>query len=119
MKQIIKKLAEEISDVLNQNAITNEMDALIDAGEWSQSGPDFDPLVKRWGLSADQVMGYIQQAMEWSRIFRTREPEESRRKRYAVCYFQDPWEERVEKLHCLFMAGSITPSERRTQYIRR
>lgn len=106
MKQAIKRLAAAVNDVLNENAIANEMDALFDAGEWSQQPPDFSTLVTRLGLTRKRLTEYIEQAKNLARIHDQHRPE-SKRCQHTGLYIPNEWEERVEAINCIFMSGEL------------
>jgi hypothetical protein len=59
MKATIKKLSADIEKVLDDTAEANYYNGLIDGGEWSQVGPDFSDLIKRWELTREQLINYI------------------------------------------------------------
>ena len=65
-KQHIKKLSYAIDRLLNDNAEANYYNGLVDAGEWSQSDPDFNKLIVGWKLTPRLLMFYIEQADYWA-----------------------------------------------------
>jgi hypothetical protein len=74
MKQILKQLSREIEMVLEANEYANEMNALVDFGEWSHRAPDFTNLVQKWKLTPDKLLALIQQASSYAHLFNHRFP---------------------------------------------
>jgi len=111
MKAIIKHLSREVEEILNQNAISNEMSALIDYGEWSQRNPDFSGLIKRWDLTREQLIEYCDKVKGYAKKFNSMFPKDNFKKNPEKGIFHphdlNPWEYILDNLHCIFMADEL------------
>lgn len=108
--KIIKQIAREITQVLIQNNQANEMGAMIDAGEWSETGPDFRPLVERWGLTRRTLIHYCTIARLKADIWKQKYPNWNTyrpKHPWEPPMPFNPWEEIEQTLHCIFMAGLL------------
>jgi|WetSurSiteA1Bulk_404760.scaffolds.fasta_scaffold03388_7 hypothetical protein len=106
MKQTIKRLASDIGKVLDDNEEANYYNGLFDGGEWSQSGPDFSPLIKRWNLTKDTLKIYCDLAHYWMIKFDELYPMSASRQYRKDMYGPDdsnPWRHRGICLEVLFM----------------
>lgn len=115
MKNIIKNLSKEVEEILSQNAVSNEMAALIDYGEWSQTDPDFSGLVKRWGLTREQLIEYCNEAKKYADKFNEMFPKDGFKMNPEKGIFHhndlNPWDYILGNLHCIFMAGELQETE--------
>jgi hypothetical protein len=114
MKQILKHLAQDIHEVLEQTSVANEMGALIDYGEWSQSSPDFTQLIGKWKLTRDKLLSYCAQAAEYSVTFRHKFPVHPRDWKSKKGYWNhvtrediNPWLQIALSFDMIFMAGFL------------
>lgn len=111
MKTIIRNLSNEIEDILEQNAIANEMNALIDFGEWSGCDPNFSQLIKKNNLTREQLISYTEIAKEYADKWFEMFPKEARKnlsyEKMMSFEYCNPWQVRLENLHCIFMAGFL------------
>lgn len=109
MKATIKKLAKDIDYVLEQNAICNEMSALIDCGEWSGTGPDFTDLIKRWKLDRATLLTYVDIAYKHAKRFDELFPkiEKYAHQGWWPQVPTNPWKEIYQTLNCIFIAGEL------------
>lgn len=113
MKAEIKRLSREVDTILYNNGVANEMNALVDYGEWSGSSPDFSGLVKEWGLNRETLIAYCDNAKKYADIFNGKFPVENFKANPEMGVFSihdlNPWENILMNLHCIFMAGELQP----------
>lgn len=121
MKQLIKRIAQAIAEVLDNTAYANEMDALIDFGEWSGSEPDFSEVIKNWNLSRKSLIEMSDLAAGWAKTFGEKIPSITRTSASSIYkygpYIPNPWEERDQALNCIFMAGNLLPEVTKEEVI--
>lgn len=101
MKAEIKRLSRAIDKVLHDNAEANYYNGLIDGGEWSQSGPNFDRLIKQFELTREKLNTYINFAEEMAREFNKKYPG----KKPEI--LANPWLDIIINMHSIFMAGYL------------
>ena len=104
-KQIIKHLAHTINEELNSNAISNEMGALIDYGEWSQTAPSFDKVIKAFNLNRKILSNYCDIAQQYYDKHDLLMPEVKLEFPHDSREYHNPWYYILQMLHCIFMAG--------------
>lgn len=112
MKTEIKHLAKEINRVLSFYYYSQQMNALIDCGEWSSGiEPDFKPLIRRFKLTRPQLLKYIEIADENAHKFFSFYPKENFKPNpyKGINYIFDinPWADIYQTLHCIFQAGEL------------
>lgn len=114
MKQILKHLSQDIGLVLEANSIANEMDALIDYGEWSQCGPNFWGLIQKWKLTREKLLDYYNEAKGYYEKFQqsfpiTYKDWKTKGTPYNWVTKQDinPWHHICLSFDCVFMAGYL------------
>lgn len=107
LKTTLKKLSADIDRVLEDNAKANYYNGLIDGGEWSQCGPDFTNLIKRWKLNRRRLNLYAWVAEEYALEFEKRYPK-SKTEMYDYYHGRDScniWYNILQNFHCIFMMG--------------
>jgi hypothetical protein len=108
MKQIIRKLALAVNEVLNQTELANEMDALIDYGEWSGSEPNFSKLVRDWKLDRPTLLEYCKVAESYADQFDQRFPiSKIKYQPWGSYNDHNGWFNITQMLHCIFMSGEL------------
>lgn len=106
-KSIIKRLALEINKELNGNALINEMGALFDYGQWSESEPSFQNIIKSFKLTPNRLNDLIDEAETYAKIFEDKSPIGSYNMSKHGPYNLNPWLDIIENLHCIFMNDSF------------
>lgn len=111
MKTTLKKLSADIDKVLEDNAKANYYNGLFDGGEWSQCGPDFSNLVKRWKLTRRRLCLYTWVAEDYAREFDKRYPGAKTKlyDYYHNNHRNNPWYDIWQNFNCIFMAGFLVP----------
>lgn len=111
LKTTLKKLSADIDKVLNDDAEANYYNGLIDGGEWSQCGPDFTNLIKRWKLTRRRLCLYAWVAEDYAKKFWEKYPGK-RRYGYTDTTL-NPWYNIQQNFDCIFMAGFLQHKPRR------
>jgi len=112
MKTTIKRLSREIDRILDKTEEANYYDGLIDGGEWSQQGPDFSDLIKRWKLTREQLILYCNMASEYGSIWFEKYPAtKANLKPWDCLEDRNPWKHIQQNLECIFMAGELQESD--------
>ncbi len=114
-RQVIKHLVSEINEVLYNNETSNEMAALIDYGEWSQTTPDFNDLIAKWKLNRNKLLIICKEAERLAELEKQyfKKPaiiDMKKMYKYGPYYWLDErWLNSVETIHCLFMLNKFQP----------
>ena len=105
IKTTLKKLSDDIDKVLEDNAEANYYNGLFDGGEWSQTGPDFTNLIKRWRLNRRRLNLWTWTAYDYAVQFSEHYPKPIYGYNKYGPYLHNPWHRIWENLTCIFMAG--------------
>jgi len=102
IKQVIKRIAADINATVEANDYANEMAALIDCGEWSQTAPNFYGVIKKWNLDLASMQWLIIIADRYAKKFQEHYPKHGPSPNITANDL-NPWRQIFELLQTAFI----------------